>query len=154
MPTRTTPTSYIIPATGGHFYKHGEGIMGVSTDRSGPIAKKLMMLPCILTGQIGDDGVNLQFRVEDFPIVAKVIRPRVKRTLKPEHKAKLLAAGAKHRFSSGSKERWRERQTSANRSGDCLVAAARPFAKYPTSTVQGAKCNHPNIYLSSLPFTP
>jgi len=95
--------SYIMPAAGGHYYVPGDGMMGAATDRRGPIAKRLLALPCIKGATIADDGVNAQFRVEDFPLVAKVMKPRIRRKLSPEHRAKLLAAGAKHRFSRGSK---------------------------------------------------
>ena len=98
-----TQRRYIIPAVGGHYYVHGEGIIGAASDRGGPIAKRLVNLPFILTGQIGDDGINVQFRLQDFDLVAKVMRPKTKRTLSPEHKAKLFAAGQKHRFGRSPK---------------------------------------------------
>lgn len=92
------PWLMIIPCTNGHIYPHGDEMLGASTNRRGSISKALAMVPCVRVVQDGDDGLNAIFSVEDFDTVAAVMKPRRRRRLSPEHRAKLIAAGAQNRF--------------------------------------------------------
>lgn len=78
--------------------RHGRDWLGASTNRRGPICRALAMLPGVRVLQDGDDGINAIFPVAEFDAVAGVMKPRRRRRLSPEHRIKLVAAGAKNRF--------------------------------------------------------
>lgn len=85
---------------------YGDNELIASTFRRGPTATKLAALPCVTPWQDGDDGVSVRFDAKDFKAVAAVMKPRRRRRLTPEHRAKLVAASAAYRFkpaSDGSK---------------------------------------------------
>ena len=81
-----------IPARFGHFYPHSDTLVGFATHGRGSTAHRLAMLPGVQVVQDADDGYNLAFPRELFPMVASIARPKRRRKLSPEHKAKLLAA--------------------------------------------------------------
>jgi hypothetical protein len=87
----------------GHIYPHGRDQLAASTNSRGPIAKRLAALPCVRVVQDGDDGINVVFHIDDFTTVAAIMKPKRRRKLTAEHKAKLTAAGrlalARHRNS-------------------------------------------------------
>jgi hypothetical protein len=62
----------------------------------------LAALPGAVLWQDGSDGATVLFDVALFPRVAKLMHPRRSRRLTPEHRVKLMEAGAKHRFGNGS----------------------------------------------------
>lgn len=92
------PWLMIMPCKAGHILPWGREMLGASTNCRGPISKALAMLPCVQIVQDGHDGLNAIFPVEDFDTVAGVMKPRRRRRLNPEHRAKLVAAGAQNRF--------------------------------------------------------
>jgi hypothetical protein len=60
------------------------------TRTAGPIAKAVKALPCVRVHQDGTDGANLVFRVERFDEVAALMKPRKRRHLSDEAKAKAI----------------------------------------------------------------
>lgn len=54
----------------------------------------------------GDDGQTFLFDLADFAVVAAIIRPKRRRRLSQEQRAKLVAAGARHRFQSRGTEQF------------------------------------------------
>lgn len=82
-----------IPCQFGHIYIHGEKTLGATTQSRGPTAKLLAALSCVTKVQDGDDGINVIFDAKDFAPVAVVMKPKRRRSLSPEHTAKLVAAG-------------------------------------------------------------
>ena len=102
----------IIPCQHGHIYPHGDNLLAWSSDRRGPIAKKVREVLGVNVHQDGDDGINATFDVSLFEQVAEIVQPKrkpPKRVLTPEHKAKL----AKHWFKSRSNDAGNEAPTSA-----------------------------------------
>ncbi|MHB8971525.1 MAG: hypothetical protein ACYC3X_04520 [Pirellulaceae bacterium] len=59
-------------------------------------------MPFTTVTQDGDDGMNIVFPVEHFKTVAAIVKPRRRRRLSPEHKAKLLERGRTQWFAAGS----------------------------------------------------
>jgi hypothetical protein len=53
-------------------------------------------VPSARLEQLGDDGANVSFDVSDFRAIAEVMRPKRRRQLSPEQKARLASMG--HRF--------------------------------------------------------
>lgn len=96
------PWYAVIPCQHGHVYPHGGNQLGVATNTSGPVAKRLRALPGVRVTQDGSDGRNAVFDVTHFSTIAAIVRPKRRRRLSPEHKAKLAASNAKHRFCSAS----------------------------------------------------
>ncbi len=87
------PWLQIIPCQHGHIYPYGGEMLVASTARHGRVAKSLVQLDCTTLYRDGDDGVDLLFHVDDFGTVAKLMKPRRRRKLSAEHRAKLVAAG-------------------------------------------------------------
>jgi hypothetical protein len=99
------PWLKIIPCQAGHVCPWGRSTLAAVTDKAGPIARKLAALPGAILWQDGSDGATVVFDVALFPQVAKIMRPRRCRRLNPEQRAKLVQAGAKHRFRTGAQTR-------------------------------------------------
>ena len=94
------PWLLVIPCRDkGEIYPWGGKYLAASTTRKG-VAKRLLRIGRL--HQDGDDGATIVFHVSDFDAVAKIMEPRRRRVLSPEHKAKLAAASGKNRFSDGS----------------------------------------------------
>jgi hypothetical protein len=99
------PWLQIIPCRAGHIYPWGPAMLAASTSSRGSTARKLAALPGATLWQDGSDGMTILFPVERFPKVAALMHPKRRRQLSPEQKAKLLEAGAKHRFTDGAQAR-------------------------------------------------
>ncbi len=95
------PWLKIIPCRNGHIYPHGGKLLAASTNNRGPVAKRLMALPCTTVWQDGDDGVTVLFDVADFDKVAALMHPRRRRTATPRMRAHLERIGRKTRFRHG-----------------------------------------------------
>jgi hypothetical protein len=95
---KSDPLAYIMPCRHGHIFAHGKRTLGAATNSAGPIAKRLRAMPRVKVWQDGSDGLNVIFDVDDFDLIAELMRPRARRRLSPEHKAKLAAAAGKTRF--------------------------------------------------------
>ena len=95
---RHDPRYAVLLCQHGHIYPVGGTTLAASTNNGGPIAKRLMALPCTTVLQDGTDGVNVAFDLADFELVAEIMKPRVRRRLSAEQRKKLADAGASHRF--------------------------------------------------------
>jgi hypothetical protein len=96
------PAGWLIPCKYGHLYAHSAELLGVATNGRG-IVRRLLTVDGLRVVQDGSDGVNATFPPEAFAAVAKIMRPRTKRKLSPEHKAKLLAASRPFMAKAASK---------------------------------------------------
>ena len=97
-----SPESFIVRCKHGHIYQHGAEMLGAATNRAGTIAQRLADLRCVSVWQDGSDGVNVIFDPAHFEAVAALMKPRIRRRLSADHRAKLLAASAPYRFSAAS----------------------------------------------------
>ncbi len=98
------PWLMIIPCQNGHIYPHGGETLAASTDRCGSVAKRLAGLDCVTVVQDGSDGTTAAFDVSNLDRIAQIMIPRKgRRRLSPEHRARLLEVGRKHRFPAGSR---------------------------------------------------
>jgi len=77
----------------------GDGVLTATATRSGSAWKRLLVAPCVLFAELAGDQIKADFKTEDFGAIAKIMRPRARRRLSAEHRAKLVAAGSKYRFS-------------------------------------------------------
>jgi hypothetical protein len=96
------PWLKIIPCQAGHICPWGGSKLAAVTNKPGSTARKLAALPGASVWQDGSDGITVVFDVALFPRVAKLMHPRRCRRLSPEQRAKLIEAGAKHRFGNGA----------------------------------------------------
>lgn len=103
VPGTRDPWNFEMLCKYGHIFPSGENELGAATDRRGIIANKLAALDCATRVQHGDDGTNIYFDVADFRQIAKIIKPRQKRKMSAEHKAKLLAGHAAYLSGIASK---------------------------------------------------
>ena len=86
----------IIPCRCGHIYVHSDTHLGWASDGRGSIAKQMASFCQVI--QDGEDGINVIFPLGAFPGVAALVKPRRRRRLTDEAKAKLLAASEPYRF--------------------------------------------------------
>jgi hypothetical protein len=90
------PWLQIIPCQHGHIYPYGGDMLVASTAKPGRVARALIQLDCTKLWRDGDDGVDVLFDVDDFEPVAEQMKPRRRRRLSPERRAKLVAAGKRY----------------------------------------------------------
>ena len=86
----------------GHIGVWGDDLLVACTNSAGAVATRLKALSFAEVAQDGTDGVNVTFPLEHFDEVAEVMKPRKRRRLSEEHKAKLAASNAKYRFQPAS----------------------------------------------------
>ena len=86
----------------GHIGVWGDDLLVACTNSAGSVAKRLAALSFTTVVQDGSDGLNATFPVEHFDKVAAIIKPRKRRRLSEEQRARLVEAGAKYRFSAGA----------------------------------------------------
>jgi len=86
------PWHLILLCQHGHIYPFGGNYLGASTDKSGPIARQLRDMECCTTVQVGSDGTNVSFHVDDFAQVAALMRPRRRRQGRPLTEAEKAAS--------------------------------------------------------------
>jgi hypothetical protein len=91
------PWLMLIPGKYGHIYPHDGSKLAVATNNRGSVAKRLMAMGCCEVHQDGDDGVTVLIDEADLPKVAPVVKLRTTRTLTPEQRERLVAAGAASR---------------------------------------------------------
>ena len=96
------PWLQIVPCRVGHICPWGGSKLAAVTNTPGPTARKLAILSGASLWQDGSDGATVLFDVALFPQVARLMHPRRCRRLSDEQRAKLIEAGAKHRFSNGA----------------------------------------------------
>lgn len=92
------PWLQLIVGRAGHVFPWGGDTLAASTNRRGPLTLKLAAIEGAKLVQDRTDGATVTFPVDRFAEVARLLRLRTRRRLSPEHKAKLLAATADHRF--------------------------------------------------------
>ena len=83
----------------GSVFVHGGEILGAFTPNR-RIGKQLRRLPFLEHVQ-GDVETVIRFHASHLPEVLALLRPRRRRTLSAEHRAKLVEAGSRHRFKAG-----------------------------------------------------
>ena len=86
----------------GHIGVWVDDLLVACTNSAGAVATRLKALPFAEAVQDGTDGANVTFPVEHFDAVAEVMKPRKRRRLSEEHKAKLAASNTKYRFQPAS----------------------------------------------------
>lgn len=102
-PTARTNDPWLktIPCRAGHICPWGGSALAAITDKAGPIAHKLALLPGVTVWMDGSDGVTVLFDAACFDEVAKLMKPRRRRRLGPDQLGRLAKAGAKHQFKHG-----------------------------------------------------
>ena len=126
------PWLKIIPCRAGHICPWGGSKLAAVTNKAGPTARKLAALPGASLWQDGSDGATVLLDVALFPQVAKLMHPRRCRRLTPEQRAKLLEAGAKHRFGNGAGGRSEARP--------CVETIPFDPEAVPTGSARSAPC--------------
>ena len=91
-----------IPCQHGHIGVWGDDWLVASTNHAGRVATRLRELPFTELAMDGADGANVLFTVDHFDEVAQILKPRRRRRLSEEHKARLAASNAKYRFRPAS----------------------------------------------------
>jgi hypothetical protein len=77
------PWLMVIPCHYGHIYPHGGTTLAASVDGHPNVAGQLRQLACCRVHQDGDFGeLTVIFDVADFPAVARVMKPRRRRSLR------------------------------------------------------------------------
>jgi hypothetical protein len=77
------PWLQTIPCHYGHIYPHGGTTLAASVDGHPNVAGQLRQLACCRIHQDGDFGeLTVIFDVADFPVVARVMKPRRRRSLR------------------------------------------------------------------------
>ena len=79
----------------------GGELLAACTKTRGPVANRLLSLPFVAESQDGDDGANVIFPVERFDEVATIMRPRRRRQVSEQERARLAALSARHGFKRG-----------------------------------------------------
>ena len=74
------PWLQVIECVGrrGHFFPWSENELAVSVDKPGTV-RKVRKLACCKCVQDGDDGATFAFPASDFPKVAAIMRPKIRR---------------------------------------------------------------------------
>jgi hypothetical protein len=90
-----------IPGKHGFVSPHSETHLDVWCDAR-RLFDTLLRIPGTRIAQKGDAEIRVIFGPNRLDEVCEVIRARKKRTLTPEQRHELVAAGAKHRFQSGA----------------------------------------------------
>ncbi len=84
------PWLMVIPCRNGYICPLGGRDLVACTNHLGPVANVLKSLPFTRMAQDGDDGCNIQFDVKHFDEVARIMKPRRRRRLSPEERAKRI----------------------------------------------------------------
>jgi len=85
----------------GHIYPYSGKLLAYFCESGGIRAKLKRDHPEIECPQWGDDGVAVfLFTPDQFGIIAEYAKPKKRRKLSAEHKAKLLEASRDHQFSA------------------------------------------------------
>ena len=107
------PWLLTLPCRYGCIYVQGRQYLGVSTTHRGPIANRLLALPCVRLVQDGDDGVNAIFHVDDFDQVAGIMLPKRRRKLSDEQRAEQVERLRDYQFSPASHDAGKNRRRDA-----------------------------------------
>lgn len=98
------PWLMVIPCQSGHICPWGSNLLTYCSNGLGPILNRVRAIPYAVVVQDGSDGANVTFPVEHFDEVAAIVKPkRRRRSMSPEHKAKLMESNKQYRFLPASK---------------------------------------------------
>jgi hypothetical protein len=102
------PWLRIILCRHGHIYPQGGDMLAASTSKRGPVAGALVRLDCTTVLQDGSDGVNVAFHADHFEEVAAILKPRRKRQVSDEERARLASMGrtSLKRYRQANVEEW------------------------------------------------
>jgi hypothetical protein len=92
------PWAMVMPCHYGTIYPHGGDVLAIELDVHPVIARRLAALPGVTLYQDGHDEKTFHFPIDLFEQVAEIVRPKRRRTLTAEQKAKLAAANQATRF--------------------------------------------------------
>lgn len=92
------PWLQIIPCDFGHIYPHGGTTLAASINKRGPTMRTLVAMPCCRLWQDADDGATVLFDVADFKAVAKIMRPKRRRQVSDEERARLAEMSRRFGF--------------------------------------------------------
>lgn len=82
------PWLMVIPCRNGHISPWGGFNLVASTNHLGPVANALKRLPFTTMIREGDDGCDVLFDIQHVDAVLQVMKPRKRRRLSPEERAK------------------------------------------------------------------
>jgi hypothetical protein len=122
---RHDPWLLTIECQFGHIYPQGGNLLSASTNRRGPVANRLVALPCVRVIQEGDDGFNVVFHVSDFDEVAAVMKPRRRRRLTPDQRAERVERLRKYQFTPATHDAGGERRRDGRESGGSKHSLSR-----------------------------
>lgn len=88
----------VILCQSGHIFPWGGDLLAASTAKGGSVAKRLKALPGVEVVQDGADGATVVFPVDRFDEIAQIIKPRRRRRLSPEARARAVERLRKYRF--------------------------------------------------------
>lgn len=111
------PWTMMVPCKHGHIYPNGDDELGFASDKRGGIARKLASQPFAHIAQDGDDGMNITFDVKHWEQVVKIVKPRLRRRLSEEHKAKSVLNLEAYRAQRMANERFQGPILRSNGSG-------------------------------------
>jgi hypothetical protein len=92
----TDPWLWQIPCRYGHIYPHGGDKLGAAVDGIRPsrmLARFSANVPSSMVWQSEHNGANIVFDVRDFNAVVEIMRPKRRRQLTPEQRARLASMG-------------------------------------------------------------
>jgi len=90
-PREQDPWNWQIDCQFGHVYPNGTDTLGVATNSSGAVAKRIAGLDCVTVTQDGSDGINAVFKLADADAVFAIIKPRKRRRLSDEVRTAAIA---------------------------------------------------------------
>lgn len=93
---RADPWMMTILCRRGVIYPQGGDLLAVEVDYRPGIAKQLAALGGVRCVQDGDHEKTFVFPVALFDAVAAIVKPRKRRKLSPERRARLVAMGSKY----------------------------------------------------------
>lgn len=117
-----------LPCRYGVIYPRGGSLLCLEI-RRGPVANRIRELfPDIRVPQDGDRELTLVFDESNCEEIMKIVRPRKRRKLSPEHKAALLSAGHRFEFKRGTQNDSSTRQTQTTTTADPNVSPCGALA--------------------------
>lgn len=92
---RSDPWNYMIPCRSGNIYSFSEMLLAFYCTARGIRTRLVKEHPEIKVRNWSDNGEAIfLFKPDQFDLIAEYARPRRKRRLSPEHRKKLVLAGA------------------------------------------------------------
>jgi hypothetical protein len=95
---RVDPWTMTVPCQRGVIYPCGGDLLAVEVDYHPSVAKQLAALPGVGCVQDGDQEKTFTFPSAKFDAVAAVVKPRKRKQVSVEERARLVDMGKQHRF--------------------------------------------------------